>query len=101
MKHIIKNSIKLSVIVFIDYSVLTAIAKQISLFLLNTDKLNLYLMHALQYLLTFSLNICHKSEKQNIMLNVLLYLLRKYDMNTEEDNKLIFYITLVKMSDDF
>ena len=97
----IKDSIKLSVIVFTDYLILTAIIKQILLSSLNTDKLNLCLICALQYLSAFSLNIHHKLSKQNIILNVLLYLLRKYDTNTEEDNELIFYITLMKMLNNF
>ena len=101
MKHKIKNSIKLSVIVFTDYSASIAIIKQISLSLLNINKLNLCLICALQYLSAFFLNIYHKSEKQDIVLNILLHLFRKYNTDTEEDNKLIFHIILIKMSDDF
>jgi len=52
------------------------IVKQTSLMTVNTDKLNLHLIQVSQYLSIFQLNIRHKVDKINIMLNALFRLLR-------------------------
>ncbi len=53
------------------------VVHQISLFFFNTDKLNLRLIQASQYLFTFKLNIRYKSDNKNLILNALFHLLRE------------------------
>jgi len=96
--------LSLVTIIYIDHKVNVKIIKQISLFIMSTKKLNLYLICASKYLQHFNLNIHHKSDKQHIVLNILLWLisimLLKISMKKEELNAL-FIETYTKISDEF
>jgi len=82
------------------------IVKQISLLMMLTEKQNLHLMHTSKYLQHFNLNIHHKSEKQHIVLDVLLRLvftmLSERDINMKKDElDVLFVKTYTEMSDEF
>ncbi len=77
IRHIMKSTLRLLTIIYINHAVAVTIAKQTSLITANTDKLNLRLIQASQYLSIFQLNIRHKTDKANIMLDALFRLLRK------------------------
>ena len=66
---------------YTDHSTTISIARQISLFFFNTDKLNLRLVRTSQYLFTFELNIRYKSDNKNLVLNALFRLLRERSFN--------------------
>ncbi len=81
MHHIIEFTKKSSITMYTDHSTTISIARQISLFFFNTDKLNLRLVQASQYLFTFELNIRYKSDNKNLVLNALFHLLRECSFN--------------------
>lgn len=62
IRHMIETIIKTTVIIT-DYSVNTSIARQISLFFNNIDKLNLKLVKVILYLSLFDLNVRYKFKK--------------------------------------
>jgi hypothetical protein len=70
VRHIIFNN-KLGIIVYTDYLVIVAIAKQDSLFFNNTDKLNFRLIRAFFYLSQFNLDVRYRFKPLNIVFNVL------------------------------
>lgn len=103
---------------YIDYSASISIVKQYSLAFTNTDKFNLRLVRASQYLSTFELNVRHKSEKQNLVSNALSRLLCNRENSTEQSeakdildalhdkldlNRIIYVFStiLIKMSSKF
>ena len=101
-------------IVFTDYSVTTSIIKQIKLFTLSTDKLNLRLIQIFQYLLQFFLNVRYKSEHTYIVSDALFQLTQlnfksKSTLHDEDDvlkelntyNDEVFQISLMKMLSSF
>lgn len=71
-----KFTLRSLTIIYIDHVIAVMIVKQNSLMTVNTDKLNLHLIQVSQYLSIFQLNIRHKVDKINIMLNALFRLLR-------------------------
>ena len=71
-----KFTLKPLTIIYIDHAIAVTIAKQTSLTTANTDKLNLRLIRASQYLSIFQLDIRHKVGKANIVLDTLFRLLR-------------------------
>ena len=73
VKHMIET-IKKTIVVFIDHSASLFIAKQTTLSSRNIDKLNLRLVRAFIYLFQFELNIRYKSKKSHIISNALLHL---------------------------
>ncbi len=81
MHYIIEFTKKSSITMYTDHSTTIFIARQISLFFFNTDKLNLRLVQASQYLFTFELNIRYKSDNKNLVLNSLFHLLRECSFN--------------------
>jgi len=66
---------------YTDHSATVSIARQISLFFFNTDKLNLRLVRASQYLFTFELNIRYKPDNKNLVSDALSRLLRERSFN--------------------
>ena len=74
VKHVLNLIIKV-IIVYTNYSATTNIVKQISLFSLSTNKLNLYLIYASQYISQFNLNIWWKSGWKNVISDALSWLL--------------------------
>ncbi len=71
-----KFTLKSLTIIYIDHAIAVMITKQTSLTTVNTDKLNLRLIQASQYLFIFQLDIRHKIDKTNIILDALFKLLR-------------------------
>ena len=105
IRHMIE-SIKSSTIVYIDHDVALKIAKQISLTTSSTDKLNLRLIRASDYVQRFSLQIRHKSDKFHIVFDALSRLsfdraqLSNYFQDDELD-VLLHTASLVEMSNEF
>ena len=119
-------------IIYTNYSTTISISRQINFFTFSTNKLNLKLIKAFQYLSSFNLVIKHKSEKSNIIFDVLF---RLSDTNiiirTDDEIEIlktfyeividvchddlfvmttisllskqtpVYYIILIKMTDDF
>ena len=64
----------LSIIIYIDHSAAILILRQITFITFNTNKLNLKLVKTSQYLSDFNLFIRHKTDKFNVISNVLFKL---------------------------
>ena len=104
-----------STIVYTDHSTAVSIFRQITLIIFSTDKLNLRLIRASQYLFSFNLSIRHKSDKFNIVSNALSRLqvsrtidekidvLKSLHVSIESSNQyeVAYHVTLMKMSNDF
>ena len=110
-------------IIYIDYFVIVSISRQIILTTFNINKFNFRLIKASQYLLNFNFVIRYKINKSNVILNALFKLSKTkfdsfferifnvfYDYVVEilDPNlikitkiKVIYHITLIKMSNDF
>ena len=58
-------------IIYTNHSTTISISRQINFFTFNTNKLNLKLIRIFQYLSNFNLAVKHKSEKFNIIFDVL------------------------------
>jgi hypothetical protein len=71
IRHLIESSRKQPTIIFTDHAALAGIIKQTSLISFNTDKLNLRLVRASQYLSALPIDIKVKSEKFHIISNAL------------------------------
>ena len=76
IRHIIKSSQKPPVVVYTNHSAAISISKQTILNISSTNKLNLRLIRAFQYLSSFNLELRHKAGKTNIVLNALSRLLQ-------------------------
>ena len=74
-RYIIKSNQKPPVIIYTDYSTAIPISKQTILNTTSTDKLNLRLIRASQYLSAFNLELRHKAGKSNIVPDALSRLL--------------------------
>jgi hypothetical protein len=70
IRHLIQELRRSFIIIFTDHSALTEIVKQTSLTSANTNKLNLRLIRAFQYLSTLSIEIRMKSERFHVISNV-------------------------------
>ena len=68
MIKFIKKSL---IVMYIDHSAIVSIFRQINFIISNTDKLNLRLMRAFQYLLMFDLFVRYKIDKTNIVSDAL------------------------------
>ena len=129
IKHLINFINKLLTITYTDHSAVILIVKQMTLLSFNTDKLNICLIWASQYLTQFNLDIWYKSEKHYLMSDTLFWLLVKklksersniLDNLTENDlcvfieeafrfvhnqeknhNQEVFNVTLVELTDKF
>ena len=98
-------------IIYIDYDVVLKIAKQTSLIITFTNKLNLHLIKTFDYLQRFNFNIRHKSRKQHIISDVLSQLtfvniVAKSFANIKffaDENELnvLFIVSLMKMNEVF
>jgi hypothetical protein len=103
IRHMIE-SFKKSIILFIDHESVLDIVKQIDLVITFTDKLNLRLIRAFEYIQRFNLIIKHKSEKQHIVFDALSRLISKNDdINISDSKELdaLFIITLIEMKFTF
>ena len=120
---------KPSTVIYIDHFAIISISRQISLTTSSTNKLNLRLIRAFQYLSIFDLSIRYKASKANIIPNALLRLQRNsasivknglevlkvlYNQTIEvisdsrellkellKDSSVSYYIILIEMFEDF
>ena len=65
IRHMIESSLRPPVVVYTDHSAAVPISKQTTLNTTSTDKLNLRLVRASQYLSAFNLELRHKAGKSN------------------------------------
>ena len=128
IRHLIESSQVPPVVVYTDHSAAVPISKQTTLTTSSTDKLNLRLVRASQYLSSFNLSIRHKAGKSNVVPDALSRLPADTVKIAEQQGVLdvlyghadiedldkvlllpsdrsygspIFHVTLVEMSDDF
>ena len=105
------NEFLTDIIIWIDYFVIIQIMKQMMLINFFTNKLNLYLIKALQYCFQFHLNIWHCFDWLNIVLNTLSHFLNKI-MNSKnqllenifeniDDEIHIYHIIVIEMLSNF
>jgi hypothetical protein len=87
IRHLIESSKKSLTIIFIDHFVLSEIIKQTSLTSFNTNKLNLRLMRAFQYLFVLSIDIRVKLEKFHVILDVLFRLFSIMNKNKSKNDE--------------
>lgn len=67
IRHLIESTKALLVVIYTDYSAAVLISRQTTLITSSTDKLNLRLVRASQYLSSFNLAVRHKAGKSNIV----------------------------------
>ena len=111
------------VIIYTNYSTTISIFKQITFITFNTNKLNLRLVKASQYLFDFNIFVRHKIDKINIVFDALSRLqtnvviidklsilkslydhfidLLDVDFVTYTSNLSIYHIILIEMNDEF
>ena len=78
-------------IIYINYFVITSIVKQINLNTVSTEKLNFYFIQTFKYLQQFCLNIRYKSDKSNIIFDILFHLIsQEYKSETNELLNILF-----------
>jgi putative transposase len=102
IRHMIE-SVKKSIILFTDHDSTFDIVKQTSLLTIFTNKMNLRLIRAFEYIQRFNLIIKHKSDKQDIVLNALSRLDSENNELTSDSKELnaLLITTLIEMNDDF
>ena len=108
VRHLIEASAHPTVI-YTDYSAIIPIVKQTSLNTTSTEKLNLRLVRASEYLQRFRLDIRHKSGKSNIVPDALSRLANRESQNRPSDTEAVlealtvrcFPISVVQMSPEF
>ena len=122
INHMIKSIEISSTIIYTNHFVVVSISRQIIFITFSSDKLNLRLVRASQYLFNFNLSVRHKIDKINVMSNVLFKLqvdviiidkidvfesLYKHILKLTQANLILktslyfYHVTLVEMSDDF
>ena len=111
IRHMIESNRKPPVIVYTDHSAAVPISKQTSLNTTSTDKLNLRLVRASQYLSAFNLELRHKAGKSNTVPDALSRLPQAIEPASDQSEGVldalhaepvaIYHATLVEMSDDF
>ena len=88
-----------------DHTSTLGIAKSTTMQSTSTDKLNLKLIQASQYLSQFNLNIWHKLGKLNLVPNTLSHLTAKINPRDKTDKALedvfAYNFTIVELNDDF
>lgn len=112
-RHLIEFDFSVHItLIFIDHTIVTSIVKQIKLTSFSTDKLNLRLIRASQYLSQFNLNVRYCLDKIHLMSDALSRLLKSSMMNVKFSilNNLfavdsysitVYSDTLVEMSKSF
>lgn len=113
IRHMIEATEVPPVVIYSDHSAAVQISRQTTLSTSSTDKLNLRLVRASQYLSGFNLSIRHKAGKTNVVPDALSRL--QASSSPEEQQAVlealhiaisfelvpIYHTTLVEMSDDF
>ena len=100
------KSINKFAIIYIDHEISLNIAKQISLTISSTDKLNLRFVRAFEYIQRFDLIIRHKSDKFYIISNALFRLsntIYSEEKKNSIDEKLdvLFIASMIEINFDF
>ena len=104
IRHLMNFANKSSII-YIDHEISLAIVKQISLFTSSTDKLNLRLVRASDYIQRFDLIIRHKSDKLHLVsdalsrLSIIAAFTKDHSLNEKFD--VLFTVSLMKMISEF
>ena len=130
IRHMIDSSKQPPTIIYTDHSAAVPISRQTTLATSSTDKLNLRLVRASQYLSSFNIAIRHKAGKANIVPDALSRLPGKRPAQPDSSDKagvldalyghpveladhelrtatiqdlpaIAYHVTLVEMSDDF
>ena len=124
VRHMIESSKCSPVVIYTDHSAAVPISRQTTLTTSSTDKLNLRLVRASQYLSSFNIAIRHKSGKSNTVPDALSRLQGNeqfqgdhpgvldvlYGQPTDSLDagpdlpplpEMVYHMTLVEMSDDF
>ena len=103
IKHMIDSFKQSLTIIYIDHSAAVFIFRQTTLVTFNTNKLNLRLIRASQYLFNFNIVIRHKTDKVNIVSNALFRLSEKRsaqsNFNDKTDVLNVLYDHFVKLAD--
>lgn len=106
-RHLIESASR-STIVFTDHSATTSIARQTHLTTtVSTNKLNLQLVRASQYLSQYNLDVRHRPGKIHLVPNALSRLLGDMgNKNSNKDNNTLddidtYHVTLIEMSKDY
>jgi hypothetical protein len=103
------ESFKKSIIFFTNHDSALNIAKQTSLVISSTDRLNLRLIRAFEYIQRFNVIIKHKPEKHHIVPDALSRLASENDEHASNSKELdvltitdiAFITTLIKMNPKF
>ena len=122
IRHLIEASEVPPVVIYTDHSAAVQISRQTTLSTSSTDKLNLRLVRASQYLSGFNLAVRHKAGKANVVPDALSRLQADVpsdekhavleslygnpvaitaEATTEIDTIPVYHMTLVEMNDDF
>ena len=95
--HLVESAIYFTII-YIDHAAIVEIACQISLSIILTDKLNLCLIQASQYIQQFKLQIVHKLEKMHLVSDVLSWFSNHTFLNDIEFLDVLHADTQMKVS---
>ena len=103
IRHLVDSFEQRSIIIFIDHDATLSLVKQTSLITAFTDKLNLRLIKAFDYIQRFEIELRHKSDKQHIVSDALSRLVSINIDTTSEEGELnaLFTTAFVKMKTDF
>lgn len=123
IRHMVESTEVPPTVVYTDHSAAVPISRQTTLTTSSTDKLNLRLVRASQYLSGFNLSIRHKAGKSNIVPDALSRLqadvsitdklgvleslyghpiaLLDADYAADTPSAPVYHVTLVEMADDF
>ena len=130
VRHLIDSIRKSSIIIYTDHSTVVSIFRQTTLITFSIDKLNFRLVRVSQYLSSFNIVIRHKSDKSNVISNVLsrlsdklstqsnvidkaeiLDVLYEHSVNLSNHelrfdiiqnlSSISYHVTLIEMSNDF
>ena len=86
MMKFIKKSL---IVIYIDYSIIVLIFRQINFIILNIKKFNLRLMRVSQYLLIFDFFMRYKINKTNIVFDALSRLSKNFIIVIKDDSKIL------------
>ena len=103
-RHMVESAKR--TIVFTDHSATTDIAKQTSMASTSTNRLNLKLVRASQYLSQFELDIVHKPGRENVVPDALFRLAADFNETDLAESGALeeiyaYNLTLIEMSPDF